>query len=204
MNVPEAVTAILSDSAGPLTPQQIRDRIKERFPFLYNTDAQRRSVEKGHCRHIDHALLAQVYTLVGTGSQFARDKSVKPMRVSLIGSDLEEDFANDGESYDSEVGHVYVLATGVYTEKGRSIVKVGQTAQSIDARITQLYTTGSPFKFEVLKTYKVKNYVELEQAIHRLLAPYRLNKGREFFSDEVLEHIPAIVDIHERIQAAAN
>lgn len=201
MEFAEAVFQILGASNVPLTPQQIREQIKEQFPHLYGTEVHRRNVDKGHYNHLDHALLAQIYSMVGTGSQFNRDKSVKPMRVSLIADEASENDAN--ENYDSEFGIVYVLSTGVYTKQGRAIVKIGQTTQSLEARIAQLYTTGSPFRFEVLQSYKTRNYVELEQALHRLLAPYRINKGREFFTDHVLQHIKDVVDIHERVQHLA-
>lgn len=202
MSLTEAVIEILEKNGAPLTPQQIKEKIKERYSQYYDTEAQRRSVEKRQCASIDHALLAQIYTIVGTGSRFARDRSVKPMLISLIPDEVEgveEDLAA-GEDYESDHGTVYVLSTGVYTETGQRIVKIGQTTLPVEQRVGQLYTTGSPFKFEVLAVYKTKNYVELEQALHRLLAPFRLNKAREFFTEEAIAHVAPIVAVHRRIQ----
>lgn len=79
-------------------------------------------------------------------------------------------------------------------------MKIGLTTQDLETRIAQLYTTGSPFQFEKLKAYKVKNYVELEQVLHRLLAPFRLNKSREFFIEDALTFVDRIVQIHNEVQ----
>jgi len=95
---------------------------------------------------------------------------------------------------------VYVLSTGLYTEDRKKILKIGLTTQDLETRIAQLYTTGSPFRFEKLKAYKTKNYVELEQALHGLLAPFRLSKSREFFTEDALPFVDRVVQIHNEIQ----
>jgi T5orf172 domain len=51
-----------------------------------------------------------------------------------------------------------------------------------------------------MKVYKTKNYVELEQALHLLLAPFRLNKSREFFTEVALKFVDRIVQIHNEVQ----
>jgi T5orf172 domain len=43
---------------------------------------------------------------------------------------------------------VYILSTGVYTEDQKKILKIGVTTQDLKTRIAQLYTTGTPFRFE--------------------------------------------------------
>jgi hypothetical protein len=98
---------------------------------------------------------------------------------------------------------MYVLGTHLYTKEGAEIVKVGITTGSVDARINQLYTTGVPFRFRVIKELETKNYYELEQAIHSLLEPYRINRSREFFTDRCLPYIEQIVAIHQGIQGKA-
>ncbi len=70
MGLSDAVVSILAKASESLTPQEIRDRIKTEYPDLYGTESHVRNVEKGHYHDLDHALLAQIYTLVGTGSQF--------------------------------------------------------------------------------------------------------------------------------------
>ena len=72
-------------------------------------------------------------------------------------------------------------------KRGEEIVKIGIATGSVDARINQLYTTGVPFRFRVIKEFG-KNYYELEQALHRLLEPYRINRSREFFTDKCLPY----------------
>jgi hypothetical protein len=66
-----------------MTPQDIRDQLKLKHPDFYGTPAHHRCVEKGHYKDIDHALLAQIYTLTGTGNSFQRDRTTRPMKVSL-------------------------------------------------------------------------------------------------------------------------
>jgi hypothetical protein len=198
MGLSEAIVNVLAKAGVPLTPQEIRELVKSQHPELYETESHVRNVEKGHYHDLDHALLAQIYTVVGTGSQFNRDRTTRPMRVSLVADDgSDEQFP---ENYEQETGLVYVLSTGLYTEDRKKIVKIGFTTQDLETRIAQLYATGSPFRFEKLKVYKVKNYVELEQALHGLLAPFRLNKSREFFNDDALKFVDRIVQIHNEAQ----
>ncbi len=87
MRFSDIVKEILSSISNPVTPQDIRDDVKMKYPDFYGTSAHFRNVEKGHYKDIDHALLAQIYTLVGTSNAFLCDKSTKPMKVSLVGFD---------------------------------------------------------------------------------------------------------------------
>lgn len=83
MRFVDAVREILSSAIGPLTPQEIRDHIKEKYSEFYATPSHVRNVEKGHYKDTDHALLAQIYNLVGMKHAFFCDKSFKPMRIAL-------------------------------------------------------------------------------------------------------------------------
>jgi len=74
---------ILSSSSGPMTPQEIRDQVKMKHPDFYGTPSHHRNVEKGHYKDLDHALLAQIYSITGTSNIFQCDKSTKPMKISL-------------------------------------------------------------------------------------------------------------------------
>jgi len=87
MRFSDIVKEIMTSISDPVTPQDIRDHIKVKYPDFYGTSAHFRNVEKGHYKDIDHALLAQIYTLVGTSNAFLCDKSIKPMKVSLVGFD---------------------------------------------------------------------------------------------------------------------
>jgi len=80
----DAVREILLTNVDQMTPQEIRDIIKKRYPHFYGTPSHIRNVEKGHYKDIDHALLAQIYTLVGTDNTFFCEKKSKPMKVSLV------------------------------------------------------------------------------------------------------------------------
>lgn len=83
MKLSDAVIKTLSSTDVHMTPQEIRDQIKKKYSELYGTPAHIRNVEKGHYKNIDNALLAQIYTLVGTSITFSCDKTIKPMKVSL-------------------------------------------------------------------------------------------------------------------------
>ena len=120
------------------------------------------------------------------------------MLISLAGEELVDLVFE--ENYEEDHGLVYILATGLFTSTGQRIVKIGYTTQPLPARIAQLYTTGTPFQFEQLHTWRTRNYIELEQAMHRLFAPFRINRAREFFTDEVLQYVEAIAKIHMTIQ----
>jgi hypothetical protein len=95
------------------------------------------------------------------------------------------------------------LAQGKMPHPPREIIKIGITTGSVEARINQLYTTGVPFRFRIIKTVETKNYDGLEQALHSLLAPYRITRSREFFTDECLPHLEHIISIHDGIQRTA-
>jgi len=70
MKFSDTVRKIISSDDFPVTPQEIRDQIKMKYPEFYGTPAHFNNVERGHYKDIDHALLAQIYTLVGTNESF--------------------------------------------------------------------------------------------------------------------------------------
>ncbi len=190
-----------------MTPQQLRDKIKSDHPDFYGTESHQRNVEKGHYKDIDHALLAQIYVAARSASQISVDRSQKPIKLIAVSGPVDDGDAPDGEidtedldKLEAGVGTMYVLGTNLYTREGEEIVKIGITTGSVNARIGQLYTTGVPFRFRVIKEFETKNYYELEQAIHKLLEPYRINRSREFFTERCLPYIEQIVAIHHGIQ----
>lgn len=204
MKLSDTIFAIVTRARESITPQDIRTRIKEGFPALYGTDAAKRSVEAGHYNDVDHALLAAIYTTVRNDDRYLIDRSTKPYRVSVESNEAVEEALEpvEGEDPEQVTGLVYVLGTGVYTRDGKRIVKIGYTTQDLATRIRQLYTTGAMFQFEELASYRVDNYDLLEQALHKLLAPFRLNNAREFFSEDALPFVTEIAEIHQRIQGA--
>ncbi len=196
----DAVRAVLRESDAPMSPGQIKDQIKAKFSHLFQTEAHRVGIERGNYQSFDHALLNPIYALVTRNDDFVVDRSSKPMLVSLASENLEAEVIPD-ENYEAEYGLVYVLSTGLCTETGKRIVKIGHTTQPLAARIAQLYTTGTPFQFKELHSWKAKEYTELEQAMHRLLSRFRISRSREFFTEEALQFVQPIAELHLSIQA---
>lgn len=77
------IRKLLHSFPSGLTPQEIRDIIKDQHPSLCGTDSHRRNVSKGHYKDIEHALLAQIYLAGRQASDICVDRSVKPMRFRL-------------------------------------------------------------------------------------------------------------------------
>jgi hypothetical protein len=90
MTFPETIKIILGSALQPLTPQDIRSIIKEKYPVFYGTPRHQLNVQKGHYKDLDHALLAQIYSLIRTNDTFSCDTNVKPMRISLNQNDKKE------------------------------------------------------------------------------------------------------------------
>jgi hypothetical protein len=206
----ELIRQILRSHPEGMTPQQIRDTVKANHPDFYGTESHRRNVEKGHYKDIDHALLAQIYVAARAAGQILVDRTQKPIKLALAPG-ASEDSPIPDEEIDSEnlekleagVGTLYVLGTNLFTKSGEEIVKIGITTGTVESRIIQLYTTGVPFRFRVIKEIETKNYYELEQSIHKLLDPYRINRSREFFTEKCLPYVEQIVSIHKDIHTKA-
>ena len=206
MKFVELIRQILREHLEGVTPQQIRDVIKESHPEFYGTESHRRNVEKGSSNDLDHALSAQIYVVSRSASDIYTDKSQKPMLLSLLSAAEQEsngaepDLESENlQKLEEGVGTLYVLGTNLYTKDGDEIIKIGITTGSVEARITQLYTTGVPYRFRVIEQYETKNYSELEQSLHRLLDPYRINRSREFFTDKALEYVSKVIEIRNDI-----
>ncbi len=56
----ELMRQVLRACREGLAPQQLRDNIKMDHPDYYGTESCRRSVEQGHYKGLDHALLVQI------------------------------------------------------------------------------------------------------------------------------------------------
>ena len=88
---------------------------------------------------------------------------------------------------------VYVLTNPAMP----GFVKIGKTAiEDVNQRLSQLYTTGVPFPFELQFACKVRNSDEVEQALHRAFAPNRVNARREFFKIEPDQAIAILKLLH--------
>jgi hypothetical protein len=82
---------------------------------------------------------------------------------------------------ENSLGIVYVLTNSAMP----GLTKVGKTSQEdIQTRMGQLYTTGVPVQFDCMYACKVKDYAEVEAALHHAFGNTRVNPKREFFQIE--------------------
>ncbi len=82
------------------------------------------------------------------------------------------------------------------------LVKIGMTTTSPQQRNEELGSaTGVPTPFTLEYFVKVRNALEAEQAIHRDLAAYRVNRRREFFEIDLKSAIRAVNSVakHRRL-----
>ena len=206
MRFSDVLREILQTSRDGLTPQVIRERIKDEFPDHFGTEAHKRNVEKGHYKDLNHALLAQIYVSSRQASDIYTDKSTKPLRLSLFASptadtpDADEEIeSEDLAKLEQGVGTLYVFGTYLFTKDGDEIVKVGITTGDVQNRINQLFTTNVPYRFRVIEQFETRNYAELEQSMHKMLEPFRINRSREFFTDRCLPYVKQLASIHAEI-----
>lgn len=205
----DVIRQILRQNPEGLTPQQIRDIVKVEYPQHVGTPSHLRNVAAGNYKDLDHAVLARIYLACRSASDISADKSRKPHLMTLLAdatdAEIKADDFIEGEDLaklEADVGTLYVLSTGLYTADQVEIVKIGITTGSVDKRITQLYTTGVPFRFTIVSQLETTNYSKLEQALHCLFDKYRINKSREFFTAHCLKFLPELIAIHRKIEEA--
>lgn len=205
----DVVRTILRNYPAGITPQEIREVVKAHYPEHYGTESHLRNVQNGNYKDVDHAVLARIYIACRSARDILADKSQKSHRMSLEAgaepTELEAEDFIEGENLEKladDIGTLYVLGTNLFTADGIEIIKIGITTGPVDRRITQLYTTGVPFRFRVISQMETTNYSKLEQALHCLFDRYRINKAREFFTAHCLSHIPDLISIHQKIEQA--
>lgn len=209
MKFREAIRLLLISHPEGLTPQEIRDLIKANYPNLYGTESHRRNVDKGHYNDLDHALLAQIYVVKNNANDIYADRSQVPMKLSLLGAEIpnsddsehiEDTISTESlEKLESGLGTLYILGTHLYTQDGKEIVKIGITSGSVEGRINQLYNTSVPYRFRVIQEIETTNYAELEQAMHKIFDPFRINRSREFFTEDCLQFVETLLNLHQQI-----
>ena len=101
-------------------------------------------------------------------------------------------------------GIVYVLTNPAMP----GMVKIGRTGRQVEARLSDLYSTGVPLPFECEYAGRVKDQNEVESAFHLAFGPYRINPKREFFNIEpeqaiTLLKLMALEDVTPVIQKEA-
>lgn len=77
----------------------------------------------------------------------------------------------------AETGIVYVLTNDFMP----GIVKIGYTAQSVEARLKELDKTGVPWPFKCHFAIRTDRYKEIEALAHNAFSDYRVRDNREFF-----------------------
>ncbi|MBP6611706.1 MAG: GIY-YIG nuclease family protein [Paludibacter sp.] len=207
----DVIRNILKSNIEGLSPQKIREIVKNNYSEYFGTESHISNVNKGHYKDLDHALLAQIYIATRSVSDIEVDRSCKPI-VLRYSFDLNNELIdstevdNDYENLDkleAGIGSLYILGTNLYDKNGFEILKIGITTGLVSKRIDQLYTTGVPLKFREIRIYETKNYAELELSLHKLLSDFRINASREFFTNKCLPYVDKIIDIHELIQKRA-
>jgi hypothetical protein len=78
--------------------------------------------------------------------------------------------------HSENVGHIYILSN----PNMPNLFKIGFTTRSPNVRLKEISSaTGVPGKFEIIKSWEVRNVADMESAIHKRLDNHRVDK--EFF-----------------------
>lgn len=94
----------------------------------------------------------------------------------------------------SALGIVYILTNAAMP----GLVKIGMTdSRDATSRISQIYTTGVPFPFELQFAASVINPAEVERALHTAFLQQRVNPKREFFQIEPHQAIAILKLLHK-------
>ena len=223
MSLTEAIRHVLQQHPGGLSPAQMVEVMKRDIPHLYNTPRHRESLAKKTVTSLDHALKADIYFIYPKVDGVEADKTVRPMRLYWAGEGVSPTTLPAASTHaesteepevppmsaetiaklEAGVGTLYVLGTQTYTREGAEIIKIGITTGPVEQRIRQLYTTSAVHPSRVILQVETSNYAELEKALHHLLDPFRINRAREFFSDQCLPFVDGVLRIHGEIQTAA-
>ena len=84
---------------------------------------------------------------------------------------------------------VYVLAN----EGMPNLIKIGKTQRKdLNARMSELYSTGVPFPFQCLWAGEVKDCTKIESILHNAFRDKRVNPKREFFNVAPDQVIPLL------------
>ncbi|MDA1272803.1 MAG: GIY-YIG nuclease family protein [Verrucomicrobia bacterium] len=76
-------------------------------------------------------------------------------------------------------GYLYILTNGSFA---RTLLKIGRTARSVEARAKELSDkTGMPKPFKVAYSVKVPDCDKAEKQVHKMLERFRTTADREFF-----------------------
>ena len=102
----DVIRNILKSNIEGLSPQKIREIVKNNYSEYFGTESHISNVNKGHYKDLDHALLAQIYIATRSVSDIEVDRSCKPI-VLRYSFDLNNELIdstevdNDYENLDS-------------------------------------------------------------------------------------------------------
>ena len=91
------------------------------------------------------------------------------------------------------MGYVYILTNKAMP----GLIKIGQTARTVQERVDELYTTGVPIGFDIAHEFECENHEQLESQIHRELERHRFNRHREFFEYSADEAFQLLQKLHK-------
>ncbi len=106
-----------------------------------------------------------------------------------VAKEIEENATANSNTRKQNHGELYVMRCAGMKE---TIFKVGFTEGNSNERAEQLSSaTGVPLSFVVVRSWQHPDAEALETEVHMMLAPYRVNDGREFFlvRYDVIENI---------------
>lgn len=90
-------------------------------------------------------------------------------------------------------GYIYLLVN----KRLHGLVKIGFTENTVEQRLNEINAaTGVAEKFEIYKSYKVKNAQKTESLIHDKLKKYRTRPHKEFFEIKpsvAMEYVEKII-----------
>jgi len=84
------------------------------------------------------------------------------------------------------------------------LVKIGYTGDSVEQRLSELYTTGLATPFQLEFCVRVATPDKCEAVIHAKLQEHRLDKNREFFRISVLDAVRVVLDTAAQMGLAGN
>ena len=174
--------------------QQMRDEAKLRAEAertIRDTETKEREIQ----RRLDDAI---------RNRQSEFDTEVEALRQQLLEAQ-ERTIRAKSMAQLTKAGHVYVLSNiGAF---GEGVFKVGMTRRmDPNDRVTELGDASVPFPFDVHVMISCENAPQLENALHRQLSRFRVNRinlRKEFFRVDLAEILESIRSAHGQIEYVA-
>lgn len=174
--------------------QQMRDEAKikaESERIIRETETKEREIQQ----RLDEAI---------RNRQSEFDSEVETLRQQLLEAQ-ERAIRAKSMAELTKAGHVYVLSNiGSF---GEGVFKVGMTRRmDPNDRVQELGDASVPFPFDVHVMASCENAPQLENALHRQLARFRVNRinlRKEFFRIDLDTILATIREVHGKIEYVA-